>query len=351
VSREIGARTDLTAPTKRLNMAGILYIDNSDSHAQSLDISRKSTVVITVIILTKNGERDVGRCLTGVLRQKTTRPIEVIVIDSGSTDKTLDIVRRFPVRLHTIDPSQFNHGETRNLAARLSHGDFLVYISQDAEPVDEFWLQNLIRPFADDQRIAGVCSRILPRPNSNPIVRRAVLSDLTGSAERKINFIGSRTEYDRMSPYEKRVLVSFHDISSCIKRTIWEAIPYSKIQFGEDIDWAKRVLEAGHKTLYEPTSMVYHSHNYLPWTIFDRAFVDATANKLILDRENVKRLRDALVITARLVRDDVRYLRKCGIGVLRSLAYSVYSLLYHLAEMVGTWCGTNYNAFMRRKLL
>ena len=71
---------------------------------------------------------------------------EVLVLDSGSTDGTLDVVRGFPVRLIPVDRRDFDHGDTRNLGALHSRGDVVVFLVQDAEPADASWLRNLTAP-------------------------------------------------------------------------------------------------------------------------------------------------------------------------------------------------------------
>src|SRR6266849_30215 len=94
----------------------------------------------SVLIPTKNGAKDLEACLIAIFSQKGTRPFEVIVIDSGSTDATLEIARRYPVRIEHIPPETFHHARTRNYAAGLAKGEILVFLSQDAIPALDTWL-------------------------------------------------------------------------------------------------------------------------------------------------------------------------------------------------------------------
>src|SRR5258707_1708280 len=101
----------------------------------------------SILIPTKNGAKDLDACLAAVYSQKGTGPFEVIVIDSGSTDATLEIARRYPVRLERIPPETFHHARTRNYAAGLAKGEVLVFLSQNAIPASGTWLAAFLRNF------------------------------------------------------------------------------------------------------------------------------------------------------------------------------------------------------------
>src|ERR1700722_2461941 len=127
-------------------------------------------ILISVIIPVKNGDYWLEGVLEGLVTQTLFDRCELIVIDSGSTDKTLEMVRRFPVRLVQIPPEQFNHGSTRNLGVNLAKGEYVVMTVQDAKAADEGWLQKLLDGF-DAPDVAGVCGQqIVPHdPDKNPV--------------------------------------------------------------------------------------------------------------------------------------------------------------------------------------
>lgn len=217
---------------------------------------------ITIVLLTKNGERYLGEVLEATFAQRVDLPFEVLAIDSGSRDRTKEILSRYPVRLTEIPPHEFNHGETRNLGARLAHPEtrYLVYLSQDATPADEGWLAALIEPMREDEQVAGVFSRHLPRPSASPsLVRQLLTRWQTGGTERLVK---------RMPPspadFESNrfFYIYFSNTSSAIRRSVWERIPFSPLPFGEDADWAEQVLLAGYALVFEPCSKVFHSHDY-----------------------------------------------------------------------------------------
>src|SRR5262245_59139507 len=110
----------------------------------------------SVVIPSKNGGRLLGVVLERILGQRAPWPFEVIVIDSGSNAESLEIVRRFPVRLHPLPAAAFNHGRTRDLGASLARGEHLVFVNQDALPCDDHWLSKLIAPLDGGREYAAV---------------------------------------------------------------------------------------------------------------------------------------------------------------------------------------------------
>ncbi|MFT7464535.1 MAG: rhamnosyltransferase, partial [Pseudohongiellaceae bacterium] len=144
-----------------------------------------SSPSVSIVIPAKNGRPTVAGCLDGVLAQDYPGDVEVLLIDSGSRDGTLDDVRARPsVRLHHIPPAAYDHGDTRNLGAGMTSGELIVFLVQDAEPVGTRWLADLVAPLLNDPEVVGSFSRILPRPDAGPLVKRGCEGDLCFGSER-----------------------------------------------------------------------------------------------------------------------------------------------------------------------
>jgi rhamnosyltransferase len=217
----------------------------------------------SISILTKNEERNIGACLEGVFAQKGVGEFEVTLVDSGSTDATLQIARGFPIRIKEIPAHEFHHARTRNLAASLGSAPILVSLSGDAIPASDGWLRNIIANF-NDPGVGAVYGRQLPKPGST-VERRDTFDTVYG--EQRIvkdpahrNGLGYRFYH-------------FSDVNSALRRTVWQSMPYPEdLKMYEDLAIAKRILDAGWKIVYEPEAPVFHSHQYNSTQLFKRYF-------------------------------------------------------------------------------
>jgi rhamnosyltransferase len=219
-----------------------------------------SSPKVSVVIPTLNAGPSFGELLERLLDQETPFGYEVLVIDSGSTDGTVGLARRHGAAVHQILPSEFGHGATRNLGVSLSRGEYVAFIVQDAIPLDGWWLASMVGNLDADDLVAGVYGRQVPRPESGPLARALVNGWPTASLERRVQYVEAPAVYRGLAPSERRSLATFDNVSSCVRRSVWESIPFEQAGFGEDVRWARSVLEAGYKLVYEPRSTVLHSH-------------------------------------------------------------------------------------------
>lgn len=286
----------------------------------------------SVVIPVKNAGRFLDAQLAAVFAQEGEGRPEVVIVDSGSTDDTLSIAARYPARVVSIRPEEFNHGETRNLGARESRGEFIVFLTQDALPADGAWLGSLCAPLRGDPAVAGSFSRHIPRPGCSLPLARQIAEEWPqgGGLERIVKRVRSREELEARKPH----FVYFANTSSCLRRSVWERFPFNRVEFGEDADWAERVLLAGYAIVYEPASAVIHSHDHTlreqlrqhyDYGRFVRA---AGLAPTITARQSAK-------TAAVSLRDDLAYARRRGLPAAKLF----YSVPYHAACVLGRWLG------------
>jgi len=233
-----------------------------------------SDIDISVVIPVKNGERYIESVLKAVFSQKSGSNFEVIIIDSGSKDKTLDIIKNYPISLYQVKEEDFNHGLTRNLGISKALGRYVILLTQDAIPCDKRWMERLVNNLERDGSIAGVYSRQVARKDSVIFTQFRVSRFFTSKRERGVSQIEDIETYNKLQPLEKYIFCNFDNVSSCIRKATWENFKFQKTEFGEDIEWSKRVLEAGYKIVYEPDSAVCHSHDYSVRSWYQRNIIN-----------------------------------------------------------------------------
>jgi rhamnosyltransferase len=226
-------------------------------------------ILISVILPVKNGDYWLEGVLDGLVKQTLFDRSEVIVIDSGSTDRTLEIVRRFPVRLVQIAPGEFNHGSTRNAGVRLARGEYVVMTVQDAKAADESWLQKLLDGF-DTPDVAGVCGQqIVPHdPDKNPAEWFRPVSPPTVTKYR----FPAAADFDRLSPEEKRRVCGWDNVNAMYRKDLLLRVPFRAVSFAEDALWAKDALLSGYSIVYNTAARVLHYHFETPDFAFRRYF-------------------------------------------------------------------------------
>ena len=206
--------------------------------------------LVSVVILTKNGEKTINKCLRSLFTQHFN-DFEVLMIDSGSIDKTLKIASAFPVHIIKIKSSEFHHAKTRNLGLSCCSGKFVVFLTQDAYASDASWLESLIQPFNNPQ-VAATYSRQIPRFQTNP-VERAFLFQTYPKLSRETSSMP--LEQDNPSNF-----VVLSDVSSAYRK---ELVRFnSAIEWCEDQEMGLRLIQSGYEISYVPNSVVCHSHNY-----------------------------------------------------------------------------------------
>lgn len=246
--------------------------------AWAMKNSVHSVPLVSIIIPVKNGLPAFRSVIEMVSRQELDADFEVIVIDSGSKDGSKEVVPlddpRF--RLIEISPSEFGHGKTRNLGAAEAQGEFCAFLTHDATPVDERWLAELVRPLREDPEIAGVFGRHIAYSGASPFTRWELETHFEGLRLWPKVKIEDAREYARNLGL-RQIYHFYSDNSSCLRKSVWQQIPYPDVDFAEDQLWAKQIVEAGYAKAFAWDAVVAHSHDYSIWERLQRSYDESRA--------------------------------------------------------------------------
>lgn len=216
---------------------------------------------VSVIMRSFNEAWAIGDTLKQLFAQDFAGKIELIVIDSGSSDGSIEIIQNAkPAKLIQIPLGTYVPGVVLNQGAREASHDWLVYLNADATPVGKNWLTELLKPCLANPKFGAVFSRQIPRPDCLPVFAH---------------------DYDRCfgPERESQHWEHFFSMVSCVThRSILEKVPIREdLQYAEDDEWTCRLVKNGYEILYAIDSVAMHSHNYTLRESYKRAFGDARA--------------------------------------------------------------------------
>lgn len=215
---------------------------------------------ISVVIPVLNESAKIDRCLSGILSQ-TVDVEEIIVLDSGSTDGTQDIVRRYPkTRLIDIPSGTFNHGGTRNIGVEAARSELILMTVGDAWAFDDNWIKTLTDCLADD--VSAVCGMqcVAAEADTNPLEWFSPVS----KPEPETHFVGSEEELGKCTQEKLQKLAHWDDVTALYRRKALLEQPFAITPYGEDIIWKHRALCTGKTMVYHPGARVYHHHLETP---------------------------------------------------------------------------------------
>lgn len=283
--------------------------------------------MISVLIPVKDGGRDLVECLEAINRQEIDDDVEVVVVDSGSTDGSPARARSLGAVVESIAAADFVHGATRNRAAELARGDVLVFTSQDAVAAEPTWLRTLTAPLAEDG-VAGVYGRQLPHEDASPPER--FFLDFMYGADPRVQ----RLEPGEAPTFEHTL---FSNVNSAMLRRVWKAHPFADgVGMSEDQEWSRRMLLAGKTIVYEPRAAVRHSHAYSLTGAFRRFYASGASAHYSYagSTESDDALRRAL---RRYAIGEMRWLARTG-----QRRWIPYTIVYECAKLAGLKLGLRF---------
>ena len=291
----------------------------------------------SIIIPTRNMEDSIEAMLEMIFDQEYEDGFDVLIMDSSS-DRTPEIARKFPVRIVRVEVEDYNYGKTHNEGAAATSGDFLVFISADAEITDKQWLTTLVGHFSDPQ-VAGVHGRQFPKVTASPIEEYFILRTY-GPESSVLSLDGDKPRLG---------MVIFSMTNSAIRRSVWEDIKIPEMLKGDDQEWAKRAILAGHKIVYDASAVVHHSNKYTIKSVFQEYFDSGTAMPVMRGEGDFDYSMGGFVVDGlKYVGGEYKFLLTNG-----HLRWLPYAVVCDIAKFSGVFLGSKQKympLWMRRAL-
>jgi rhamnosyltransferase len=304
-------------------------------------------MLVSVIVPIKNGGVILKKVLKKILDQKVNFNFELILVDSGSSDGSYEYIKKLKkkysiINVYQIKSEEFGHGKTRNYATTLASGEFFVFLTQDALPINNLWLQNLINGFHDDEEIGGVFGKHLPYDDALPVEKYTIVNHFDiyiGDSWQKVKIEDKEHFNNNMGWY-----IFFSNNNSCIRKNVFDKIRFSEVEMSEDQNFAKKMLLKGYAKAYVNDSIVYHSHRYSAKEIFKR-FYDEYRSYNHLGVEKEASLFGCFKFYLQQVTNSIFFIRHTVKGKFNKIRWVFFYFYYDLAKALGYYFGTNTHKF------
>jgi rhamnosyltransferase len=214
---------------------------------------------ISVVIPVKNGAATLVKCLDAIKKQTIADQLEIVVLDSMSTDNSREIAKSFGAKIFDIPNGTFNHGLTRNLGTQHTNGELVYFTVQDAYLAEENQLEKMAAHFSDTELQAVVGMQAVPNhSDKNPAKWFKRMTQPVTSYQHFPNGTFSRLSLKK----QLSAIDRWDDVNAMYRRSALTAIPFIETSFAEDKIWARDALQAGYKIAFNPSLVVYHYHHY-----------------------------------------------------------------------------------------
>jgi len=226
---------------------------------------------ISVIIPTRNAGKEFPLLLRKLKVQKGIRECEIIIVDSGSSDETVDFAKKEGATVIEISPETFNHGSARNKGAEYATGDFLLFTVQDALPMTEQWLWEMVNALANNDVVAVSCAEF-PRSDCDLFYRLLMWSHYRHLHLDRDRFLG--WDESCASDLGLRANSGISDLAALIRHDVFEKYKYHE-GFAEDLELGKRLIKDRHRIGFLYSTRILHSHNRPAFYYLKRGYVDS----------------------------------------------------------------------------
>jgi len=280
---------------------------------------------VSVVIPVKDGARYLEELLDALERE---RPDEVLVVDSGSRDGSPGIARAHGVELLEIEPGDFSHGRTRNLAAERTSGELICFLTQDATPCPG-WLAAYREAFTLADDVGAAYGPHLARPDTSPMIARELAEFFAGFAT------------DGGPTVQRRGDATFlSNVNACYARACWEQIRFRDVPYSEDQAFGEDLLAAGWSKVYQPAAAVLHAHDYPPVEFMRRYFDEYRGLREAKGHVEPFALASSAGHVRRAVGADRRWLRERGVGGSELARWTARATVHHAGRKMFSALGS-----------
>ena len=251
---------------------------HKQNNALSFDvINNPIPAKVSVIIPTKDAGDEFDYTLSRITRQEGVGEIELVIIDSGSKDKTVDRSKYYSQKVFQIPPAEFHHARTRNLGAEKATGDFLVFTVQDAVPVGDNWLYKLIYPVYNGQASA-VSARQIPRADADLFASWAMWLHTLYLGYNHDRIISSAVakDFDNLDLHGKRAMASLDSVCLANKKIYFRLLSV-QIRLCGGCRSGIRLIKDDHTLLFQSSNAIIHSHNRPAMYFLKRGYADTVS--------------------------------------------------------------------------
>ena len=239
---------------------------------------------VSIIIPTCNGGSTLARTLDAIRNQRYGGRVQLLVLDSGSTDGTVERADWAGAEVRRIAPGTFHHAGTRNLGLQLARFEKVLFMVQDAVPATDYWLRDMVACL-EGNTIAAAYAGHLPQDDADTYARFEVQEYRTYlGSEQSLQQLTRSSDFEEAPYWEAYRMARLDNVCAIYRRAVLESIAFPEVDFAEDLAWARDALRAGHAILYQPRVQVKHSHNRSPEYNFKRQVINAVWRAKIMGR-------------------------------------------------------------------
>lgn len=299
-------------------------------------------IIFSIVIPTINSMGHIERLVDSILNQEFKYEYELIIMDSSSTDGTVDFLKKKEfknIKIINVPTGEFNHSATRMKATKIAEGDYMIFFTHDIIPIGNQFLKNLVRPVLNGKAVASYGVFQIDKKTCDPI--DAYLHNKWYKGFDDITGPISKYCWEKFSPELRRKLSNFDDCSSCIKRDILLELRFPSVPYGEDMLFAKKLLLNGYKIALSKSAKFYHWHRVSFSYLMKRMCIDQHLSIIEYNIYYVNRKIGVIkAILIRVLHRSCIALFKLNIPLKKKIYWSFYNIKTLSADFIGKYIGT-----------